>query len=205
MGSKVVPPSDGPYLPGFHWFEVETLGRVYTLMTRTVVCMFVCMYVGPDLATTFIPLIYVYGSIVFRHPIYVCMYVCTYRRRRRHGSMRSEMLSPSQMIQAVWGSCPLLLLHPSPQLLIGNDKSHIDKWTLHSFALILSLYTVHPPFSHTYIHTYLHTYLHSATIAESFLTNPTQWNLGDRLLLNGRRAFLGRESRANIEGQDPCL
>jgi hypothetical protein len=45
--------------------------------------------------------------------------------------------------------------------------------------------------------------LPNATIADLFLTSPSTWSLGDRVLLNGRRLFLGRESRRGIQKQDP--
>jgi hypothetical protein len=41
-------------------------------------------------------------------------------------------------------------------------------------------------------------------VADSFLTSPSYWSLGDRLVLNGRRAFLGPTSKRQIQSQHPC-
>jgi hypothetical protein len=35
VGAKVLPPDDAPYVPGFCFLEVETLGRVYSFMVRS--------------------------------------------------------------------------------------------------------------------------------------------------------------------------
>jgi len=32
VATKVLPPGESPHLPGFYFFEVETLGRVHTLL-----------------------------------------------------------------------------------------------------------------------------------------------------------------------------
>ncbi|EWM19927.1 hypothetical protein Naga_103002g1 [Nannochloropsis gaditana] len=45
----------------------------------------------------------------------------------------------------------------------------------------------------------------TATVAEAFLASPTQWALGERLILNGRRIFVPRGTREQVEkSRDPC-